>query len=80
MIQFKEKSKGKDNFSVGLLTYPVLMATDILFCDADYVPVGKDQKQHVEYARDFAEKFNREYGDTFKVPEPLIDNRVATII
>jgi tryptophanyl-tRNA synthetase len=56
------------------------MATDILIYDADYVPVGKDQKQHVEYARDFAEKFNREYGETFKVPEPLIDSKVATII
>ena len=66
--------------SVWTFCYPILMAADILIYDADYVPVGKDQKQHVEYARDFAEKFNREYGETFKVPEPLIDNRVATII
>ena len=72
MIQFKEKSKGKENFSVGLLTYPVLMATDILFCDADYVPVGEDQKQHVELTRDIAERFNKLYGDTFKIPYPYI--------
>lgn len=69
MIQFKEKSKGKDNFSVGLLTYPTLMAADILYCDATYVPVGIDQKQHVELARDIAIRFNHNYGDTFKVPE-----------
>jgi len=66
--------------SVWTFNYPILMAADILIYDADYVPVGKDQKQHVEYARDFAEKFNREYIDTLKVPEPMIDNRVATII
>jgi len=66
--------------SVWTFNYPILMAADILLYDADYVPVGKDQKQHVEYARDFAEKFNREYGETFKIPEPLIDSRVATII
>ena len=72
MIQFKEKSKQNANFSAGLLTYPVLMATDILCVDADYVPVGIDQKQHVELARDIAMRFNKKYGDTFKVPEPLI--------
>jgi len=66
--------------SVWTFNYPILMAADILLYDADYVPCGKDQKQHVEYARDFAEKFNREYGETFKIPEPLIDSRVATII
>lgn len=69
MIQFKEKSKGKDNFSVGLLTYPVLMAADILYCDADLVPVGIDQKQHVELARNIAERFNNKYGETFKIPD-----------
>ena len=79
MIQFKEKSKGKDNFSVGLLTYPVLMATDILFCDADYVPVGEDQKQHVELARNIAERFNHLYGETFKVPTPYITKRGTKI-
>ncbi len=72
MIQFKEKSKGKNNFSVGLLTYPVLMASDILFCDADYVPVGEDQKQHVELARDIAIRFNHTYGETFKIPTAYI--------
>ena len=72
MIQFKEKSKEHSNFSVGLLTYPVLMAADILYCDADYVPVGIDQKQHVELARDIAERFNHRYGDTFVLPEPMI--------
>ena len=66
--------------SVWTFNYPILMAADILIYDADYVPIGKDQKQHVEYARDFAEKFNREFGETFKVPEPLIDERVATVI
>lgn len=74
MIQFKEKSKENANFSVGLLTYPVLMAVDILYCDADYVPVGIDQKQHVELARDIAERFNKHYGETFKLPEPLISS------
>ena len=55
------------------------MAADILLYDANQVPVGKDQKQHVEYARDIAEKFNRLFGDTFILPEPLIDENVATI-
>lgn len=72
MIQFKEKSKQNSNFSVGLLTYPILMAVDILFCDADYVPVGIDQKQHVELARNIAERFNHRYGDTFVLPEPIV--------
>ena len=74
MIQFKEKSKQNANFSVGLLTYPVLMAADILYCDADYVPVGIDQKQHVELARNIAERFNSRYGDVFKLPNPLISS------
>ena len=72
MIQFKEKSKGSDNFSIGLLTYPVLMASDILYCDAEVVPVGIDQKQHVELARDIAIRFNKKYGETFKIPSALI--------
>ena len=71
MIQFKEKSKQNANFTLGLLTYPVLMAVDILYCDADYVPVGIDQKQHVELARDVADRFNKRYGETFVLPEPL---------
>ncbi len=74
MIQFKEKSKQNANFSVGLLTYPVLMTADILYCDADYVPVGIDQKQHVELARNIAERFNSRYGETFKLPNPLISS------
>ena len=72
MIQFKEKSKQNANFSVGLLTYPILMAADILYCDADLVPVGIDQKQHVELARDIASRFNKMYNETFKLPKPLI--------
>lgn len=72
MIQFKEKSKQHSNFSVGLLTYPVLMAADILYADIDLVPVGIDQKQHVELARDIAIRFNKNYGDTFVIPEALI--------
>lgn len=72
MIQFKEKSKQNANFSVGLLTYPILMAVDILYCDADYVPVGIDQKQHVELARNIAEHFNKKYGETFNLPDVLI--------
>lgn len=72
MIQFKEKSKQHKNFSVGLFTYPVLMAADILYCDADYIPVGIDQKQHVELARDIAERFNHKYGKTFTLPQPYI--------
>lgn len=72
MIQFKEKSKKNANFTSGLLTYPVLMASDILVVDADYVPVGIDQKQHVELTRDIAIRFNKKYGETFKVPLPLV--------
>jgi len=73
MTQFKDKSqKHADNINVGLFTYPVLMAADILLYQADYVPVGADQKQHVELARDVAERFNGVYGNTFTVPEPYI--------
>lgn len=79
MIQFKEKSKENENFSVGLLTYPILMSADILYCDADYVPVGIDQKQHVELARNIAIRFNNRYGETFKIPSPLI-TKVGTKI
>ena len=69
MTQFKDKSRKNANFTVGLLTYPVLMAADIIIYDADYVPVGVDQKQHVELARDIAIRFNKKYGDTFKIPD-----------
>lgn len=72
MTQFKDKSLKNQNFTAGLLTYPVLMAADILAYDTNYVPVGIDQKQHVEIARDIAERFNKKYGDTFVLPEPLI--------
>lgn len=72
MIQFKEKKKKNANFSVGLLTYPILMAADILYLDSDFVPVGIDQNQHVELSRDIAVRFNKIYGDTFNLPQPLI--------
>ncbi len=73
MTQYKDKSaKHADNINAGLFTYPVLMAGDILLYQADYVPVGHDQKQHVELARDVAIRFNNAYGETFKVPEPII--------
>ncbi len=72
MTQFKDKSKRYGNVSVGLLTYPILMAADILLYNADFVPTGIDQKQHVELARDLAERFNNKYGETFIIPEPLI--------
>ena len=73
MTQFKDKSKKhEDNINVGLFTYPVLMAADILLYKAHLVPVGEDQKQHVEIARDIAERFNKIYGDTFIVPLPWI--------
>lgn len=72
MIQFKEKSKQNVSFSAGLLTYPCLMAADILSMDANFVPVGIDQKQHVEIAKVIAERFNKKYGNTFVTPECLI--------
>ena len=80
MHQFKEKTKGKENFTSGLFTYPVLMAADILIYDTDYVPVGIDQKQHVEIARDIAIRFNKKYGNTFVVPEPLISTTGTKIM
>lgn len=64
---------------VGLFTYPILMAADIILYDATHVPTGKDQKQHVEYARDIAGKFNKMYGETFVLPEPIIQQSVATV-
>ena len=72
MTQFKDKSQKNQNFTAGLLTYPVLMAADILAVDADFIPVGIDQKQHVELARNIAERFNNKFGETFVVPQPLI--------
>ncbi len=69
MPQFREKSEGQASFSVGVLTYPVLQAADILLYDADLVPVGEDQRQHLELARDVAQRFNQRFGETFVVPE-----------
>ena len=80
MHQFKEKSLKNQNFTAGLLTYPVLMAADILLYDTDVVPVGIDQKQHVEIARDIAIRFNNKYGETFTVPEPLITESGTKIL
>lgn len=80
MHQFKEKSKKSENFTSGLLTYPVLMASDILLYDTKYVPVGIDQKQHVELTRDIAIRFNNKYGETFKIPEPIIKNTGTKIM
>jgi tryptophanyl-tRNA synthetase len=80
MTQFKDKSKKDSNFSAGLLTYPILMAADILAYDIDYVPVGQDQKQHVELARDIAIRFNNKYGQTFVVPEPIIKKEGTKIL
>ena len=80
MHQFKEKSKKNANFSAGLFTYPVLMAADILLYDIDFVPVGIDQKQHVEIARDIAIRFNNKYGKTFNIPDCLISESGTKIM
>lgn len=81
MTQFKDKSKQHaDNVNVGLFAYPALMAADILLYQADYVPVGADQKQHLEIARDIAGRFNGIYGDTFTLPKPLIVDTGARIM
>lgn len=81
MTQFKDKqAKGEKNLSGGLYTYPALMAADILLYDPDYVPVGDDQKQHVEITRDVAERMNNRYGELFKIPEPLVAKVGARIM
>ena len=80
MTQFKDKSSKKNNVNVGLLTYPILMASDILLYQADLVPVGADQKQHLELSRDLAKRFNFKYSDTFKIPEPYISKKGARIM
>ncbi|WP_221585895.1 tryptophan--tRNA ligase [Microbacterium sp. G2-8] len=81
MTQFKDKSQryGSDQASVGLFTYPVLMAADILLYQTEAVPVGDDQKQHVELTRNLAERFNARFGETFTVPEPVIQKETARI-
>ena len=81
MTQFKDKSaKHADNINAGLFTYPVLMAADILLYQTNFVPVGADQKQHLELTRDIAQRFNGIYGDVFTVPEPLITKAGARIM
>lgn len=81
MTQFKDKSaRHAENINAGLFTYPVLMAADILLYQADYVPVGKDQMQHIEICRDIAQRFNALYGDVFKIPEGMISKSGAKIM
>lgn len=81
MTQFKDKSakQGSDRTSVGLFTYPMLMAADILLYSPNFVPVGEDQRQHLELTRNLAERFNAKYGETFRVPEPFIPEGSAKI-
>jgi tryptophanyl-tRNA synthetase len=80
MTQFKDKSERREFVSAGLFTYPVLMAADILLYQTDYVPVGDDQRQHLELARDVAERFNSRFGETFKVPEGIFPETGARIM
>ena len=81
MTQFKDKSaRHAENINAGLFTYPVLMAADILLYQADYVPVGKDQMQHIEICRDIAQRFNAIYGDVFKIPEGMLSKSGAKIM
>ncbi len=82
MTQFKEKgrSKQRENIGVGVFDYPVLMAADILLYQTDLVPVGEDQRQHLELTRDLAARFNRDYGETFRVPDPFIPKVGARIM
>jgi tryptophanyl-tRNA synthetase len=80
MTQYKEKAKNQESVSTGLFDYPALMAADILLYDTDVVPVGDDQKQHVELTRDIAQRFNSIYGDTFALPSPVIPDVGARIM
>ncbi|GAC1310672.1 MAG: tryptophan--tRNA ligase [Acidimicrobiales bacterium] len=80
MTQFKDKSEGQEGVRVGLFTYPCLMAADILLYDTDRVPVGDDQRQHLELARDLAIRWNHRYGDTFRVPEAAIPTAGARVM
>ncbi|GAA0455041.1 tryptophan--tRNA ligase [Alkalibacillus silvisoli] len=80
MTQFKDKSSGKDGVSAGLLTYPPLMAADILLYSTNFVPVGEDQKQHIELTRNLAERFNNKYNDILTIPEPRIPEQGARIM
>ncbi len=76
---FKDKSEKLSDVNAGLFTYPVLMAADIILYDANYVPVGKDQRQHLEMARDITTTFNTQYGETFVIPEAKIEEQVMTV-
>jgi tryptophanyl-tRNA synthetase len=80
MTQFKDKSTGKESVGAGLFVYPALMAADILLYQTDLVPVGDDQKQHLELTRDLAQRFNHRYGDSFTIPEPYIPQIGARIM
>ncbi len=82
MTQFKDKSTrpGAEHYSVGLFTYPVLQAADILLYQADHVPVGEDQRQHLELTRNLAQRFNSRYGETFTVPEAFVPGRMAKVL
>ena len=80
MTQFKDKGKGQESVRASLFTYPVLMAADIVLYDANAVPVGDDQRQHVELARELATRFNNRYGDTFVVPEATIAGTAARVM
>lgn len=80
MTQYKTKAQKQESVMTGLLTYPVLMAADILLYDADEVPVGEDQKQHIELTRDLAQRFNHLYGETFVIPKPMIRESGARIM
>lgn len=80
MTQFKDKAEGQESVTVGLFTYPALMAADILLYQTDVVPVGEDQKQHVELTRDIAIRFNNRFGETFRIPEPVISQVGARIM
>jgi tryptophanyl-tRNA synthetase len=80
MTQFKEKSEGRDSVSVGLFAYPVLQAADILLYQAERVPIGADQRQHVELTRDLAARFNHRFGDTFTLPQPTFPTVGARIM
>ncbi|MCR8846062.1 tryptophan--tRNA ligase [Paenibacillus sp. SC116] len=80
MTQFKEKSAGKESIPAGLFVYPALMAADILVYNAELIPVGDDQKQHLELTRDLANRFNHRYGDTFQMPEPYMPEVGARIM
>lgn len=80
MTQFKEKSLGQDSVSAGLFTYPALQAADILLYDTDSVPVGEDQRQHIELTRDVAERFNSRYGETFVIPQAAVPTAGARVM